>query len=141
MSHKKIYISIVKKWLNENRPDIDTDESTLESIYNELKGDVTDLEVSTAKMFITEYLSQNYNFELKEIIESVMQEIYPKNTVDFKNFGIYNEEIATLMEKVAEARIGENFSIVDESIVYDDNVREEILKIVRTYGDENYESE
>lgn len=130
----------VKIWLNKNRPDLLISNNLIKMITSQILVEANaDSDVNEIEYFTIEYLSINYSEALVGIVEDTIQDNFPEIKIQWKNYGLYSEEITQVLKKLAEENVGENNLKMDGSqFVYSDEIKEHILAVTKKHINENW---
>lgn len=135
---------VIKRWFLDNRPDLNVDVYLIQDVYAQVKENIQDLDQAGQRLFITEFLSINYDpiivNTIKELIESSEDEDFIRTRQDWRGMGIYNMEVGSLTEMVIDREIPENNIVFgEEGMGYDMiEMKQEIYKVIEDYIKEDW---
>lgn len=135
---------VIRRWFLDNRPDLNVDVYLIQDVYAQVKENIQDLDQAGQRLFITEFLSINYDpiivNTIKELIESSEDEDFIRTRQDWRGMGIYNMEVGSLTEMVIDREIPENNIVFgEEGMGYDMiEMKQEIYKVIEDYIKEDW---
>ena len=136
---KKFAVSYILDWFQQNRPELNAHRDWAENFYNEIKDQLAVIEKdgdrNTVSLFLDIYLGNYYINPVNQICKEVIEEEeFRHKTAELKSIGfLYTEELEGLITYVSKyAEWAKDFNI-DESLLENEEFRENIRKRIRTY--------
>lgn len=131
----------IKNWFVTNRPDLTQDNvftnNLIESIYNEIKSEIENLQKSATLVIIREFLRLYYSSDLFLLLDvMVEEEPYQKLFSEYRAIGfLYRNEIAQIMKIISEKRIIEKYQNLnlDINIYENEKLKKEVKLILNEY--------
>lgn len=135
---------VIRRWFLDNRPDVNVDIYLINDIFIEIKDDIENLDQAGQRLFITEFLSVNYDpiivNIIKELVENSDDEDFVRTRKDWRGMGIYNMEIGSLTKMVIAKGIPENNITFEseEGMGYAPEMKGEIYEVIEKYIKEEW---
>lgn len=134
---------VIRRWFLDNRPDVNVDIYLINDIFIEIKDDIENLDQAGQRLFITEFLSVNYDpiivNIIKELVENSDDEDFVRTRKDWRGMGIYNMEIGSLTKMVIAREIPENNMMFgEEGMGYAPEMKGEIYEVIKKYIKEEW---
>lgn len=131
----------IRRWFNDNRPDlrgdINTNSEIVENLVKKIETEIQDLEPTAQKIYIHGFLEVNYPIVLTKMVKEILDEIsekedeYGKIIQDWKNFAVYHAEVGEIMDELSQKNIPKKYLTTNDQgeIVYDEELKKEIERI------------
>lgn len=135
---------VIRRWFLDNRPDLNVDVYLIQYVYNRVKENIQDLDQAGQRLFVTEFLTINYDpiivNTIKELIETSEDEDFIRTRQDWRGMGIYNMEVGSLTKMVIRREIPENDIVFgEEGMRYDMiEMKQDIYKVIEDYIKEDW---
>lgn len=140
MELKNFAVNYILAWFQSNRPELDVRKDWAENFYNEIKDQLMLLEKDNDResvtLFLDVFLGNYYSNPVNQICKEILEEDeFRHKTEELKSVGfLYTEELEGLIMYVTSTEWYKDF-VIDETLLDNEEFRDNIRKRVRTYWD------